>query len=118
VYLLSKANGSVLVDEEEGVVRGYVLLLFRKGRKRARLYSIAVDPRMQGRGVGRGLVKAAEDEARARGMERMSLEIRLDNSASQALFRGAGYLQVGQVDDYYEDHMGALVFEKSLIGDV
>jgi predicted double-glycine peptidase len=44
----------------------------------------------------------------------MRSEVRLDNDASLALFRKAGYHQFDKVDDYYEDHMGALRFERTL----
>jgi ribosomal protein S18 acetylase RimI-like enzyme len=114
MHLLTNSNSCILVDEENGAIRGYVLVLFRKGHAKSRLYSIAVDPNCQGKGIGRGLLEAAEQEAKKRGIKRMGSEIRFDNEASQALFKRAGYRQIGRVEDYYSDRMGALVFEKSL----
>jgi hypothetical protein len=48
----------------------------------------------------------------------MRLEVRRDNAASIGLFRGLGYGDFGVLDDYYEDHMEALRFEKELRRDL
>ncbi len=113
-YMLTKAHAEILVDEEEGALRGYVLLLFHTGTSLARLYSIAVDPAQRSRGVARALVAAAERAALEADCAYMRLEVRRDNAASIALFQGLGYRQFGTYEDYYEDHMQALRFEKLL----
>lgn len=113
-YLLTKANAATLVAEEDGHLLGYVLLLFSRGTSVARLYSIAVAPETRGRGIGRQIVEAAEAASRNRDCAYLRLEIRKDNTASIALFRRLGYKQFGELADYYEDHMDALRFEKSL----
>jgi hypothetical protein len=112
--MLTKANAASLVEEQEGRIRGYVMVLFHHGTSLARLYSIAVHPDFQGQGVGKILVRAAEDTALAHDCAYMRLEIRRDNPASIRLFTRNGYRQFGRHDDYYEDHMEALRFEKAL----
>jgi hypothetical protein len=64
--------------------------------------------------VGRALLAAAEAEALARGCVSMRSEVRLDNDASLALFEGNGYRRIEELEDYYEDHMGAFRFERTL----
>ena len=113
-YMLTKANAAIFVFEDEGRLLGYDLVLFSRGTSMARLYSIAVDPAARGRGVGKALVEAAEEESRERDCAYLRLEIRKDNQASLALFRSMGYKQFGEFEDYYEDHMDAWRFEKSL----
>ncbi len=113
-YLLTKANAKTLVDEHEGQIRGYVMLLFNDGTSLARLYSYAVDPAARRQGVARALVKQAEQEAIEHDCIAMRLEIRQDNEPSINLFKDFGYRQIGTVPDYYEDGMAALRFEKSL----
>ncbi|AOU97273.1 ribosomal-protein-alanine acetyltransferase [Acidihalobacter yilgarnensis] len=113
-YMILRAHADVLVHEHEGVSAAYVLTLYSRGTSMARIYSIAVSDALRGQGVGRALVQAAEDRARAEGRVSLRLEIRRDNEASLALFRALGYRQFAQVPDYYEDHMEALRFEKSL----
>ncbi|WP_026143125.1 MULTISPECIES: GNAT family N-acetyltransferase/peptidase C39 family protein [unclassified Thioalkalivibrio] len=115
-YLLTRGHAATLVAEDpagNGLL-GYVMLLFSRGTSLARLYSIAVGARARGQGLGRHLVEAAEDAARAHGRTDLRLEVRRDNTASLALFRGLGYRDFGTLDDYYEDHMDALRLQKSL----
>ena len=114
-YLLTRGHASTLVDEGEGVIRGYVLVLFRRGTSLARLYSIAVDERARGLGVGARLLAAAEARARDEGCVHMRAEIRVDNKASQALFSASGYRYFGVYEDYYEDHSNAVRVEKRLV---
>ncbi len=91
-----------------------MLLLFSRATSVARLYSIAVAAQARSRGVGRALVAAAEQAAWAQDRAYVRLEIRRDNLASQALFEGVGYRRFGILSDYYEDHMEALRYEKTL----
>ena len=114
VRAVSSANAAVLVEVEGAGLLGYVLLFFRAGSGVARLYSVAVDAAARGRGVGRSLVAAAEREAARRGRTVMRLEVREDNDASLALFRGSGYREFARTRDYYEDGATALRFEKAL----
>lgn len=113
-YMLTKANALTLVAGNGGVLTGYVLLLFSRGTSMARLYSIAVDPATRGQGVAQALVAAAERAARERDCAWLRLEIRKDNVASLELFERCGYRRFGEYDDYYEDHMDAWRYEKSL----
>lgn len=113
-YLLTKAKAALLVDEEEGEVRGYALLLFNSGTSLVRLYSFAVDPAHRQRGVGRELLKACEDAALEHDGITLRLEVRRDNRPAIALFTKCGYKLFGVFEDYYEDHMEALRLEKLL----
>ena len=114
-HLLTRGHAITLLDENDGRIRGYVLLLFSRGTSMARLYSIAVHPEYGRRGVGDRLLEEAESAALERDCVSMRLEVRRDNPASLALFRRHGYRQFEEVLDYYEDHMDALRFEKRLV---
>ncbi|MGA8261013.1 MAG: peptidase C39 family protein [Arenicellales bacterium] len=113
-YLLTRARAFTLVDDVGGTLRGYVLVLLRRGTSLARLYSIAVDPAARGHGIGASLVRAAEADALARDCVVMRLEIRKDNAASISLFHTLGYRPFGAYSDYYEDSTEALRYEKVL----
>jgi ribosomal protein S18 acetylase RimI-like enzyme len=104
----------VLLDEAQGVLRGHLILRFNSGHRIARVYSIAVAEAAKGQGIGRALVKFAEEVACRRGSERVRLEISVDNLASQALFRACGYAVFGHYEDYYEDGGDALRLEKRI----
>jgi ribosomal protein S18 acetylase RimI-like enzyme len=115
-YLLTRGNARTLAATDPQISRllGYVMVLFSRGTSLARLYSIAVSASARGRGVGRRLVEAAEAAARDKASADLRLEVRRDNTASLALFRQMGYREFGTIEDYYEDHMGALRLQKSL----
>jgi len=107
-------HGPLIAAFFDGRLAGYVLIALRKGARTARLYSIAVDPSIGRRGVGRALVKAGEDFARAHGRASLRLEVRYDNAPAIALYRGLGYRQFGHYEGYYADGAAALRFEKRL----
>ncbi|MCF7992641.1 MAG: GNAT family N-acetyltransferase/peptidase C39 family protein [Thiohalocapsa sp.] len=120
-YMLARARATLLVAEDAGTVAhtprsplGYVLVLFNRATSVARLYSIAVAAEARGRGVAKALVEAAERATWAADRAYLRLEIRRDNPASQRLFEGLGYRRFGVLSDYYEDHMEALRYEKTL----
>lgn len=116
-HVLTHGNATMVLDEDRGLVRGYVLLLFSRSTSVARLYSIAVQPEQARCGMGGRLLEAAEAAALDRDCVSMRLEVRRDNPASLALFLRRGYHQFAETPDYYEDHMDALRFEKRLAPD-
>jgi GNAT superfamily N-acetyltransferase len=119
-YLLTKGKASLLVMEDAAAPQliGYVAVLFSKATSMARLYSIAVHPGMQGKGIGNRLMQAAEDAAWEHQRAYMRAEVRKDNKASLAMFERLGYRRIGEWLDYYEDHMDAWRLEKRLHPDV
>jgi hypothetical protein len=104
-----------LVADEQGKVEGYAMLLFNTGTSLARLYSLAVDPGAQGRGIGGALMEAVEEHALAHGCVSIRLEVRADGERARALYEQQGYRQIGTINDYYEDGMQALRYEKRLM---
>jgi ribosomal-protein-alanine acetyltransferase len=114
-YLLSKANAVTLLADENGKVAGYGMLLFNTGTSLARLYSLAVAPDWQGKGIGRALIRATEEHAIAHGCVSIRLEVRADGARARALYESQGYRPIGKVDDYYEDGMQAIRYEKRLM---
>ena len=112
-HLESLSAGVLLAISERHVV-GAMLLLFRRGSKVARLYSIAVAKGQRGRGIGARLLMAAERAARRRGANALHLEVRCDNAGAQRLYERLGYQRCGSRRAYYEDGADALRYCKSL----
>ncbi|WP_295384956.1 GNAT family N-acetyltransferase/peptidase C39 family protein [uncultured Thiodictyon sp.] len=118
-YMLTRARALMLVAARLDLgLAGYVLVLLSRGTSVARLYSIAVAREARGQGVSQALVAAAEAAVWEQDRAYMRLEIRRDNPASQSLFEGLGYRRFGVLCDYYEDHMEALRYEKTLAPDL
>jgi ribosomal-protein-alanine acetyltransferase len=115
--LITRPTATTLVAETDGAIAGYAMILFRAGTGMARLYSIAVAPERAGAGLGRKLLQAAEEAAKKQDRILLRLEVREDNAGAIALYRKTGYRQIGRLDDYYEDGMAALRFEKLLRAD-
>lgn len=82
----------------------------------AELLTIAVAPDARRRGLGRALVQAFEQTAVSRGASQAFLEVAATNAAAIALYRAAGFEQVGLRPGYYRDADGnridALVLQK------
>lgn len=112
--LLRRPTAAFIAAPDATGLAGYALLLFRRGSKVARLYSIAVDPGQRGRGLGRRLVEAAIDLARRRQAGILRLEVRVDNPGAIALYRGLGFHDFATRAGYYDDGTDALRFEKAL----
>lgn len=75
----------------------------------AHVTNIAVDPRRQRRGLGRELLRHLMTRAIAEGCDAMTLEVRVTNTAAQALYRAFGFAPAGIRHRYYENTDDALV---------
>lgn len=107
-------NALMLSALSDGAFAGYALVGLRARSLVASLYSIAVDPDMSGRGLGKALMLAVERGAAARGRTSLTLEVRADNSGAVALYERLGYARFDVLADYYEDGQSALRMKKAL----
>ena len=111
---LRPGSHELLVITAGNQVLGYVLLLFRAGTNLSRLYSIAVTPAAQGRGLSRQLLNAAEQAAQKRRCVFMRLEVNVGNAPAIALYQKGGYKTIGSLKHYYDNGDDALRMEKRL----
>ena len=88
----------VIVCESDGRVAGYATLWPYKHTWR--LYSVAIDPAVQRRGIGSRLLAAAIAAARAAGARRLQLEARAMPDLLR-LYRQHGFIEVARLPDYY-----------------
>jgi len=107
-------NRAFIVATVAGQLAGYVLVIYHAGTRLARLYSIATDARLRGRGIARRLVKAGEKAADASGRFFMRLEVGSENTPAIRLYESLGYLRFGIYRDYYDDHSDALRMQKRI----
>ena len=100
------------IDTPSGPV-GFILCRAAAGE--AEILTLAVHPGHRRRGYGRALVEAA---AAALDAEAMFLEVASDNTAAIALYRHAGFIEVGKRRAYYARASGpavdALVLRRDL----
>jgi ribosomal protein S18 acetylase RimI-like enzyme len=82
-------NADVLVGRDgDGIVAS--VLVGHDGH-RGWVYYVSVDPDHQRRDFGRAIMTAAEDWLRARGIEKLQLMVRGDNTQVQAFYESLGF---------------------------
>lgn len=101
-YHIRKGKNLVLVaklNDSSSEVVGYSLVFLH--RQSARIYSLAVDPRHQERGIGRGLAQYTIEKIQARGYMNIHLELRKENRRALKLYESLGFVSYRVRPDYY-----------------
>lgn len=111
---IASSRNVILLAEQGRELLGSAVVFFRRGARRARLYSIATAAAARGRGVAKALLAAVEALAQAHGMDALSLEVRRDNHAAVRLYETRGYRRTAALDHYYDDGASAWRYEKRL----
>jgi ribosomal-protein-alanine acetyltransferase len=93
------------VDEADGELRGYAIMM--PAVDEAELLTIGVAATQQRKGLGRAMLGGMLELARAKNMRRVLLEVRPSNMAAVALYRSAGFSEVGLRRGYYRDASGS-----------
>ena len=90
-----EANATVLLGRNNGVLVASVLA--GHDGHRGWVYYVTVDPEHRFKGYGRMIMSAAEDWLRARGIEKMQLMVREDNTKVHAFYQSLGYFEQERV---------------------
>lgn len=102
----------VAVSDDE--ICGAAVYLYRTGTKVARLYSLIVAPSHRGQGIASALLAAGEADARARGCDRVRLEVRQSNATAIRLYERHEFRVMAQIPSYYPDGETAARMEKPI----
>ncbi len=73
-----------------------------EARPRWNVHDLAVVPEARGRGIGRGLLEAVCDAARAEGACAVTLEVRHDNGPARRLYASLGFAAGDHPMDFWE----------------
>ena len=84
-------NAAMLAGRDDSGIVASVLV--GHDGHRGWVYYVAVDPDCRHKGYGRVIMDAAEQWLRRRGIEKLQLMVRPDNSQVQAFYRSLGYLE-------------------------
>jgi ribosomal protein S18 acetylase RimI-like enzyme len=82
-------NSAVLVGRDANAIVASVMV--GHDGHRGGVYYVAIDPEHHGKGRGRQIMNAAEDWLRQRGIEKLMLLVRSDNTKVQAFYEQLGY---------------------------
>lgn len=92
----------------------YGVTLFHSGTSLARIYSLAVHPEQQGKGMAKVLLRKMEQSAIEHDCLFVRLEVADKNANALGLYQAMGYKIIERVEDYYDNGDDALRLEKPL----
>jgi ribosomal-protein-alanine N-acetyltransferase len=105
---LALQGAFAFIDERGGFV------LARVAADEAEILTLAVMPSARRSGIGRALLAAAMEGARAQGAAAIFLEVATANTAARALYAGTGFVEVGTRPNDYPGGAAALVLRATL----
>jgi ribosomal protein S18 acetylase RimI-like enzyme len=93
---LNTPGHSIFIVEADGSTIGRLWLAERElgGRRVLYVYDVSIDREHRGRGYGRAAMRLAEEEARARGIGRIELNVFGGNDVARGLYRSLGYVEI------------------------
>lgn len=102
-----------LVAEEGGKLVGYVGS--QSVAPESDLMNLAVAPEARGKGIARELMLELMRRLHERGMQTLTLEVRVSNAPAIALYTKLGFVQIGRRPRYYVNpREDALILRKEL----
>ncbi|RTQ48562.1 GNAT family N-acetyltransferase [Hymenobacter gummosus] len=125
VFAQDIARQQLWVAEADGAVAGLAALTTDQDAEYAQAdwdatetaivtHRLAVDPRVQGRGVAAALLEQAEQLARARGLCSLRVDTNSENQATQRLFPKLGYRFAGEITLAFRPGLRFFCYEKRL----
>jgi GNAT superfamily N-acetyltransferase len=110
---LGWSDGELFTEETEEAIRGFIAFYNNKGT--LIVEALYVDPKFQGQGVGKSLLKTAEIEARGRGIKRIFLRSSL---GARRFYESQGFTELPNQEDYRgSTKLESYAMSKSLGGD-
>lgn len=100
----------VYEDAQDGVV-GHLLAEILDDQMRMNVDSIAVLPDHRGRGIGKGLMRAAFDYARQHNIPILTLETPENDPLLRGFYQGLGLSVTGRHDNFYGDGSACLMLK-------
>ncbi len=98
---------------DSGQPAGFVL--YARMEDEGEILTIAVDPDWQRQGLGGRLLSTALTDLAMNGCRRIVLEVAEDNTAAMALYRSAGFADIGRRPGYYARPDGARVDARLMV---
>ncbi len=101
-----------LVAEADGQVVGYIVA---SGKSRVHIANIAVIPGLRRRGIGRMMIRAAEEFGRSIGAGLFLLEVRESNRSARSFYRSLGFVGAGVKQYYYSNGEDAILMKREIL---
>jgi len=84
----------LMAENSEGTTIGHIWIVLEREADSGSggwIYYIQIDPIHQGKGYGRALLRAAEEESARRGVTRLGLNVFGSNEIARSLYESSGY---------------------------
>lgn len=125
VFTADIAQNHLWVAELDGTVAGVAALTTDQDAEYAQAdwdvtepalvtHRLAVDPAAQGKGVALALLKQAEKQAVAQGLQVLRVDTNSENAATQRLFPKLGYQFAGEIGLHFRPGLRFFCYEKRL----
>ena len=106
-YLITSANSNSLVETYENEIRGFLVVLYKKGTNVAGIETISVDDQHRGKGIAKKLLFSSEEDMINKGIKKIRLEVSMGNISAIKLYQKTGYRIKSILKDYYYfEHFG------------
>ena len=104
---------AVFLALQDGLIAGCIFALERS----ADFYvgKLAVEPELQGQGIGRQLMQAVEDFARSRNTSAIELQTRIELTANHATFARLGFRETARTAHQGYDRPTSITMRKELM---
>lgn len=103
IYLMKLAKGVFYVVRDGGKAIAYLSLLYHGGSHNLRVYSIAVHPDHRQKKLGQRLMDETIAYAGQCHASKITLEVRVSNTAAIRLYEKNGFVKAGIKPNYYHD---------------
>lgn len=105
-----------IIAEINGFVTGYIAG-FMTLEGVGRIFSLAVHPAYQNRGIGSNLLRELINIFREMGLPEIILEVRSDNVKAKRFYERHGFFQFGVAEKYYNDAQDACLMRLRIFSD-
>ncbi len=106
-YLVVYANSSCLIETLNEILRGFIIILYKRGVDVAGIETLNVDPMHRGKGIGRKLLLAAEEDIYLHSVRKIRLEVSMSNKVALNLYHKSGFRINEILRNYYSyEHYG------------
>lgn len=106
-YLITRANSNCLVETYEDELRGFIIVLYKRGTGVAGIETINVDNQYRGKGIAKRLLFTSEEDMMHKGIRKIRLEVSMGNTSAVNLYQKSGYRIASILKDYYYfEHFG------------
>lgn len=105
---------AIVAEDGPGRIAGFCVAQesMLEGTRLGHIITIDVLPEARKQGTGRALMEAVETRFRVLDIERVRLEVAVDNLEAQAFYQKMGFEAAGRIRGYYLGRLDALVMEK------